>query len=246
MILTQIKYDLKMFTRELFYLAFTVILPPVSYIIMGQMFGGNTYNGGMSYAQIYTPSFIILISFSVIFFAFGFDQVMNRSFGIERRLLITPITDKVLLISAIVKTIIITSMGFFLISLIGIFVYDLKLTVPHYLISYVSLMGLNALLLVFSHALYKNFNDMKSALVTSIVLFQVVMFTGGFSIPVEQLPKFMKVIANINPVYHISQIYMKIWNESFEINKDTINSLLFLAAVLVISLLVIKFSKKKG
>lgn len=79
-----------MFFRELFYLVFTMIVPPTSYLLMGQMFGDATYGGGLNYIQTYTPSFMLLISFTVVFFAFGFDQVMNRSTGIEKRLLTTP------------------------------------------------------------------------------------------------------------------------------------------------------------
>ena len=44
MLLTQIKYDLKMFFRELFYLVFTVVVPPVTYILMGQMFSNATFS----------------------------------------------------------------------------------------------------------------------------------------------------------------------------------------------------------
>lgn len=246
MLLTQIKYDLKMFFRELFYLAFTVVLPPVTYMIMGQLFGNETYSGGMNYVQQYTPSFIILISFSVVFFAFGFDQVMNRAEGIEKRLFITPITNKVLLISSIVKSIIITSAGFFLITIIGMVMYDLKLTVLNFLNSYIALLGINAIMLIFSQALYSKFNEVKSALVMSIVLFQIVMFTGGFSLPIDQLPEFIQVIAKINPIYHLNNIYITIWNQSFNFDKEAIISLAYIGILIAISLLVIKFNKKKG
>lgn len=71
MLVTQLKYDLKMFFRELFYLVFTVIMPPASYVFMGQLFDNKVYGDNLNYVQFYTPSFIILITFSVVFFAFG-------------------------------------------------------------------------------------------------------------------------------------------------------------------------------
>ncbi|ACA41483.1 ABC transporter permease [Lysinibacillus sp. fkY74-1] len=245
MLLTQIKYDLKMFFRELFYLVFTVVVPPVTYILMGQMFSNATYSGGMNYVQMYTPSFIVLISFSVVFFAFGFDQVMNRAAGIEKRLFITPITDKILLMSSIAKSFIIATAGFFLITLIGLLVYDLQLSIVNFLVSYLSLLLINAVMLVYSHAIYSNFKEVKTALILSIVLFQIVMFTGGFSVPVESLPNFVKYVSYVNPFYHLNNIYISIWNETFEFNQDMLISIGYTSALLIISLVVIKFNNKK-
>ncbi|WP_445477951.1 ABC transporter permease [Lysinibacillus irui] len=245
MLLTQIKYDLKMFFRELFYLVFTVFVPPVTYILMGQMFSNATYSGGMNYVQVYTPSFIVLISFSVVFFAFGFDQVMNRAAGIEKRLFITPITDKILLMSSIAKSFIIATAGFFLITLIGLLVYDLQLSIVNFLVSYLSLLLINAVMLVYSHAIYSNFKEVKTALIISIVLFQIVMFTGGFSVPVESLPKFIQYVSYANPFYHLNNIYISVWNQSFELNQDMLISVGYASALLIISLVVIKLNNKK-
>lgn len=246
MLVKQIKYDLMMFFREIFYLIFTVVVPPVSYILMGQMFGSETYAGGMNYAEQYTPSFIILIGFSVVFFAFGFDQVMNRAGGIEKRLFITPITDRIVLLSSIVKSFIIASAGFFLIAIIGILLYNLEITPFEFLGSYAVLLMFNALMLIFSQALYSNFQEVKTALVTSIIMFQIVMFTGGFSIPVNSLPDFMQVFAKINPIYHLNTIYVLIWNQNFEWSKESLISIGYLIVLTIISLFVIKFNKKRG
>lgn len=245
MLRTQIKYDLKMFFREAFYLVFTVIVPPLSYIFMGQMFNNATYDGGMNYAQVYTPSFIVLISFSVVFFAFGFDQVINRAEGIEKRLRITPITNGTILISSIMKAFLIASAGFFLITLIGVLIFELKISAITFLISYASLLAIDACMLIYSQALYSNFKNMKSALVISILLFQVVMFTGGFSIPVANLPEFVRYISYVNPIYHLNQLYIAIWNQTFLWNQDTLVSLTYLIALMFGSLIVIAVNRNK-
>lgn len=244
MLITQIKYDLIMFFRELFYLVFTVVVPPVTYILMGQMFSNATYSGGMNYVQMYTPSFIVLISFSVVFFAFGFDQVMNRAEGIEKRLFITPITDKILLMSSIAKSFIIATAGFVLITLIGILIYDLQLSIVNFLVSYLSLLLINAIMLVYSHAIYSNFKEVKTALIMSIVLFQIVMFTGGFSVPVESLPNFVKYVSYVNPFYHLNKMYISIWNQTIEFNQDMLISIGYVSFLLIISLVVNKLKKR--
>ncbi|MFS7238441.1 ABC transporter permease [Carnobacterium divergens] len=96
-----------------------------------------------------------------------------------------------------------------------------------------------------SHAIYSNFKEVKTALVVSIVLFQVVMFTGGFSVPVESLPNFVRYVAYVNPIYHLNKIYVSIWNQTFDFTQATFISVGYVVSLLIISLLVIRFNKKK-
>lgn len=245
MLATQLKYDLLMFSRELFYLVFSIIIPPVTYLLMGQLFGDNTYAGDLTYAQMYTPSFIMLITFSVIFFAFGFDQVMNRTTGVEKRISISPVPKRILLISSILKSIIITSFGYMFIQVIGLVAYNLQFNLTSFFSSYVFFIILNAILLVISSAIYSLFNDMKTALVFSILIFQVVMFTGDFSLPVSQMPKFIQIIANLNPIYHMNHLFIDIWNEQLHLNNNTLLSMGYILIVLVVSLIIIQLSARK-
>lgn len=245
MLATQLKYDLLMFSRELFYLVFSIIIPPLTYLLMGQLFGDNTYAGNLTYAQMYTPSFIMLITFSVIFFAFGFDQVMNRTTGVEKRISISPVPKRILLISSILKSIIITSFGYLFIQIIGLIVYDLQFNLISFFSSYVFFIILNAILLVISSAIYSLFNEMKTALVFSILIFQVVMFTGDFSLPVSQMPTFIQIIANLNPIYHMNHLFIDVWNEQLHLNSNTLLSIGYVLIVLVVSLLIIQLSGRK-
>lgn len=139
----------------------------------------------------------------------------------------------------------ITSIGFSLIILIGKLVYDLQFSMAGLFISYVSLLVINAILLVYSHVVYLKFKEVKSALVVSMVLFQFVLFTGGFSVPIEFLPHFMKYMAYANPIYHLNQIYILIWNQMFELDQNMLIAMGYVIALLMISWIVIEFSKRK-
>lgn len=244
MLLTQLKYDLIMFSREIFYLAFSLIIPPVTYIFLGQLFGENTYSNGLTYAEVYTPSFILLITFSVIFFAFGFEQVVNRSSGVEKRILLAPVSKKILLVSNILRSIIVTSVGYFFIQMLGIFVYNLPFDYMNFISSYAFFLLLNILLLIFASAIYSFFKEMKSALVFSIVIFQFVMFTGGFALPIEIMPKFVQMIAYLNPLYHMNQLFIAIWNNQLHFDTDTFLSLGYALFLLIISYLIIQRQRK--
>ena len=245
MLATQLKYDLLMFSRELFYMIFTIIIPPVTYIFMGQLFGDQTYVGNLSYAETYTPSFILLITFGVIFFAFGFDQVMNRTTGVEKRISLSPVPKNTLLLSGIIKSIIITSIGFFLVYAIGMLVYHLPFAPLRFLSAYGFFIMLNAILLILSSAIYSLFKSMNAALVFSIVIFQVVIFTGGFTMPISMMPKFVQVIADANPLYHMNLLFIAIWNGQLSLDNQTLLSIGYIIVLVLVALVVIRFSHKR-
>lgn len=244
MLATQLKYDLLMFSREIFYMVFTMIVPPVTYLFMGQLFGNAMYAGNLSYAETYTPSFILLITFGVVFFAFGFDQVMNRTTGVEKRINLSPVSKRTLLVSNILRSIIITSFGYFLVFFIGMIAYDLSFQPINFILAFVTFIGFNAALLIISSAIYSLFTSMNGALVFSIVIFQVVMFTGGFTMPIDMMPKFVQVIADFNPLYHMNQLFIAVWNGQFQIDNSTLQSIGFIIGCVIVSLFVLRFLNK--
>ncbi|WP_339253259.1 ABC transporter permease [Sporosarcina sp. FSL W8-0480] len=244
MLATQLKYDLLMFSREIFYMVFTIIVPPVTYLFMGQLFGDTMYAGNLSYAETYTPSFILLITFGVVFFAFGFDQVMNRTTGVEKRINLSPVPKRTLLISNILRAIIITSFGYFLVFFIGMVAYDLSFHPINFIMAFITFMLFNAALLIISSAIYSLFTSMNGALVFSIVIFQIVMFTGGFTMPIDMMPKFVQVIAEFNPIYHMNQLFIAVWNGQFQWDSSTLLSIGFIISCVIVSLFILRFANK--
>ncbi|MBO0600774.1 ABC transporter permease [Sporosarcina sp. E16_3] len=245
MLATQLKYDLLMFSRELFYLVFTIVVPPVTYISLGQLFGDQTYAGNLSYAQSYTPSFILLITFTTVFFAFGFDQVTHRTTGVEKRISLSPVSKNTLLLSSIIRSIIITSFGYLFIYVIGMLMYDLPFHVLNFIMAYGFFIVLNAVLLVIASAIYSFFNEMKSALVFSIIIFQVVIFTGGFTLPISMMPKFIQIIAEFNPLYHMNNLFIAVWNEQLAFDNSTLISIGYISCLVITALLVLRISNKR-
>lgn len=243
MLATQLKYDLLMFSRELFYLIFIVVIPPATYLFMGQLYGNFTYNDNLSYGQVYTPSFILLISFSVIFFTFGFEQVAHRIAGIEKRIHLSPVPRNVLLISSILKSVILTSIGFFIIYSIGVINYGLSFDLLNLINSYGFFILLNAILLIISTAIYSFFKKINSALIFSIVIFQVVMITGGFSIPVEMMPEMIAKVATVNPIYHMNQLFIDVWNNKLQFNNRTLTSITYVLAFFIPALITMRVKR---
>lgn len=245
MLATQLKYDLLMFSREIFYLVFAIVIPPITYIFMGLLYGEMTYDHGLNYAQSYTPSFILLITFTVVFFAFGFDQVTHRTTGVEKRIRLSPVPKNILLTSSILRAIIITTIGYLMIFGIGLVMYDLSFDLMNVLASYGFFILMNVALLIMASAIYSFFKNMNSALVFSIVIMQVVIFTGGFAQPINLMPKFVQVIAELNPLYHMNNMFKAVWNGQLSLSNEALISLSYIGGILIISILVIRFMHKR-
>jgi len=212
---------------------------------MGQLFGDQTYAGNLSYAQTYTPSYILLITFTTVFFAFGFDQVTHRTTGVEKRIRLSPVSKNTLLLSSIIRSVIITSFGYVFVFTIGMLMYDLQFHVLNFIMAYGFFIALNAVLLVIASAIYSFFNEMKSALVFSIVIFQVVIFTGGFALPINRMPKFIQVIAEFNPLYHMNNLFIAVWNEQLTFDNSTLISFGYIACLVIVAFLVLRSSNKR-
>lgn len=245
MLARQLKYDLLMFTRELFYLVFTIFVPPATYIFMGQLYGDHMYAGNLSYAQTYTPSFILLITFTVVFFAFGFVQVTHRTTGVEKRIFLTPVPKRTLLLSSIIRSIIITSLGYGFISIIGLLMYDMHFQLVEVLTSYGFFILLNAVMLIIASAIYSFFKNMNSALVFSIVIFQVVMFTGGFAMPISMMPKFIQVIADFNPMYHMNNLFIAVWNGQLTLDNSVLLSISYILLLVIVAFIILRIQNKR-
>ncbi len=86
---------------------------------------------------------------------------------------------------------------------------------------------------------------MNAALVFSIVIFQVVMFTGGFTMPISMMPKFVQVIADLNPLYHMNNMFIAIWNQQLTFNNSTFISIGYIVGLVIIALIIIRFTNKR-
>ena len=100
-------------------------------------------------------------------------------------------------------------------------------------------------LLVIASAIYSLFNEMKSALVFSIVIFQVVIFTGGFAMPISMMPKFIQVIAEFNPLYHMNNLFIAVWNGQLTFDDSTLISIGYISCLVIVALVVLRISNKR-
>ncbi len=81
---------------------------------------------------------------------------------------------------------------------------------------------------------------MNSALVFSIVIFQVVIFTGDFAMPVSMMPKFIQVMADFNPLYHMNHLFTAVWNGQLTFDNSAFLSFGYIGALVIIALVILR------
>ena len=123
--------------------------------------------------------------------------------------------------------------------------YDLQFQLLGLLTSYGFFILLNAVLLVIASAIYSFFKNMNSALVFSIVIFQVVIFTGGFAMPISMMPKFIQVIADFNPLYHMNNMFIAVWNGQLTFDNSVFLSIGYIGALVAVALVILRIQNKR-
>lgn len=234
--LKQLKYELFLFLRQPIYVLLIIIFPPIMLIIFGAMYGSTSYDG-VSFFQKYLPAYIFSMSLSIIMFSVGLEGVEKKEQGIMKMLKTKPYSYTNYIFTQIIKSVIIATFGFFELLLIAIFLYNVDVSNVNLFYNYcvfIIILIINSYIFI---NLFSAFKSFKVALLTSLIIYQVIMFLSDFTIPVSQLPNAAKQIAYMNPFYHLNHIFISSWNS--EIFSDfTIKSLISIGGIIIISSIV--------
>lgn len=235
---TQLKYEFKMFFREPLYVFFSLLLPAISYAMFGAMYGNQTY-GNLDYFSAYVPGFIVIIMFTACIFSVGFQNVMNRELGVYKRLMATPVSLNMVLMTTLVRGSIVAVVGLLEILLITKFGFDKSLTEywMQFLLGYILVTFISLVIGFFIGIIFKK---TKTALMALMAAMYPVMFLSDATIPLSAMPKIMQDIAPIiNPLYHMNILLRACWNGTlFEMEKDVVIAGIYLVCVAVILIIV--------
>ncbi|WP_188152463.1 ABC transporter permease [Teredinibacter waterburyi] len=206
--------DCKLFMREPMVMFFAFVFPALMYLIFGFMFRDMTYGeGSVSYYDQYTASFMGIILLNVALFNIGPGLAIYKERGFFRRLVITPLHMSVIFSATTIRSFLLFLGGTIQIFILGWLMFD---RVPPEHIGQIfiglSLSGFALFSLGFMFGSF--FKTSGAAFGASIVTFQVMLMLSGAGMPLEQLPGFVQVIANIIPMKHVVDILRLSWQGS--------------------------------
>lgn len=233
-----VKYDFLVFLREPFFALPIMVLPGIFFFVFMKIFSDQI--GGAEGFGMYIPIYALLISFLILFFNIGLQYVTEKERGIHKRLIISSISPYQIILTYIIRGVILSLLGFTEILLIGIFVFNTKIT-DHLISFIITFLIIISITLLFSLSTHNLFKNSKQVLPYTIIMFQYVLFASGLMFPISSLPNYLKPIVYINPFYHMKEVLLDVWNWS-QLNYINILYLLFIS---IVCIFLIRFKNRK-
>jgi len=221
--------EMRLLVREPLAAALALVLPAANYLLFGFVF--PTPEGSDSYVNTYTPSATGLVILTVALFGLLPGLVGQRDSGVFRRLLVTPLDPRAILISTLSRNTLVIVVGTLQMIALGYFVFNRE--VPAHPAQLLLAVGLSAATL-FSLAflLGSAINRAGTAFGIAAILFQPMLFLSGAAMPVETLPDFAQAASEYVPMRHAVRILRAAWDGNL-FGPDSRLSLLIMVTLLV-------------
>lgn len=241
-----VQYELRNITGNMFVIIFGVLFP----IIMSALFSvvlkkqvpEEMYPKTVT-AIFITMSMIIPMAVLLIGYAANYSQELEKD--IPLRLNLFGFRERTMLVAKMIAYLIFTTAAFALYMVSDIIMLDLqvpKLSSAICLI--VSLYALSIILFVLSHGIATIFRKFGPTYAVSMFLyFGFMILCGMMGVTVDQLPKGLKIIANVFPMSYISSDFIDFWQGGQYNFAPFVQSYLFFGAV---SLIVLILSIRKN
>ena len=211
LVLTQFRSDLKVFWRNPQSRYFTVMLPIVFLVIFAAIFDGYTTVDGqpVKLTTYYVPGIMTLGIISASFVNLTVAIVTQREAGVLKRARATPVPATVVIASRATVGVLVALVMSALLLAIGHFAYDVRLpgsTMPGVVIAVV--VGAAAFCcLSFAVSSLIGAADAAPPAVNLAVL--PLYFISGVFVPENQIPAFLRHIANVFPIRHLAQALLQ-------------------------------------
>ncbi len=195
--------ELKLFIRDPMAAFFTLAFPLMCIVLFGSMFGNKPIRefGGLGFVDSMVPGYMGMIIGTTGLMCLATVVATYREKGVLRRLRATPVRPQTILAAQLAVHFLMTAVGIAALVLAGVLLYDLALhgsllsLLPAFVLSCLSIFGVGFVLAgVMPTA--------RSAQITAMVLFFLMMFLSGSVIP-QPLPKTIQRYAQILPLTHV-------------------------------------------
>ncbi|WP_085507663.1 ABC transporter permease [Thalassobacillus devorans] len=204
--------ETKMFFRDRLSVFWTFLFPVAMIWLFGSMFVGNEMNG-LSFAQMFVPSWIGVNIVTTSFFTLGTVLTGYRETGVLRRYQSTPLQSWKILAAHTLQGTVIFFISALLLMVFGMWMYDL--TLPAYIGStLIALLVSIAAFFPFALFLTSLAKNTQSAAAISSLFLNLMLFLSGATFPLEIMPTVLQYVAKILPLYYVIIMLRGTWSEA--------------------------------
>lgn len=190
---------------------FTLAFPLMCILLFGSMFGNKPIPqfGGIGFVDRMVPGYTGMVIGTTGLRSLATLVASYREKGVFRRQRATPLRPPVILAAQVLVHFLMTAAGMAILVVIGELVYGLRLqgslvnVLPAFVLSCLSIFGLGFVLAGVTPTA-------RSAQITSMVVFFLMMFLSGLVIP-QPLPETIQRYAQVLPLTHVVNLLRGLW-----------------------------------
>ncbi len=201
------RVEVKQFFRFKEQVIFTFSFPALILVLLGSIFDGNTYPGGVSVGQVFTASMVGAGIVATSFLNLSISVALDREDGTLKRLRGTPMTAPAYFIGKIVLVLVAAVAEVVLLLAVGMVMFDLSL--PTEAVKWFTFAWVFTLCAVSSSligiAISSVAKSAQSASAVANVPYIALLFMSGVYITIDALTDWMITVGSIFPIKWAAQ-----------------------------------------
>lgn len=212
------RYQIVLITRNFKAVSLALAMPIVMFIIFATIMDGNLQVEGMSFVDLIVPAFMGIIIVNAVLVLFGHYYVVYREQGNYTKYRLKGISSVQVSLSIFIPIIVLQVIAAIVLVLVGVLYKDIVLPInnlPAVFMGFILVNFYQYSLVYFLSAIINKSTTYQSV---STILFNIQMFVGGLTFPVELFPAGIRdIVYFIVPIANGADILKGTWshNKSF-------------------------------
>lgn len=237
--LAHARLELKLFFREAIGLFFVFVMPAACCYIFGQLLGTQQGGGLSSFAE-FIPGMIGIIVFTSGFFIIGLQIVSDREKGVYKRLKGTPVKPSYVFQAVMAKGFFAVYAGSLQIVLLAKYMFGAPVT--SYMLQFVLALSFAAsVFMIFGFVMASMAKRLQGAMAISFIAMYPMLFLSGATIPIEQLPPFLRALSTVVPLKYAVQLMQNAWNGQLFTEASTSDAIVLWSLMLAGIAIVVRY-----
>ena len=225
--------EVRLFFRERQAVFWTFLYPLLMIWLFGVIFG-NQKLGGVSYAEMYVPSWIGVNVLTIALYTIGTTLTVYRERGILKRYQATPVRPWAVLGSHVVYGVIVFAISAAVMVVEGRLLFGLSM--PKSVAGVVLALALSIFALFpFGLLLASLAKNARAAAALSALVLNIMLLFSGATFPLALFPVFLRHFANWLPLYYVIDLLRAAWNQTgFVAARGDVWALLAIGAISIV------------
>lgn len=202
--------EARLFSRNFSSVFFTFAFPTLMIFIFGGIYGNKPTPvfGGLGILDVSVPAYIGLVIGVTGLMSFPLSVAEDRERRVYKRFRATPAGPSLIVLAQVVVNVVMTIVGILVLVAVGLIAYHVRIRGSFVFIAPAALLSIAG---IYSIGLFvaSVSPNMKTANAISNLIYFIMIFLSGATVPIEIFPSTLKNIAKFLPMYYVVDMMKK-------------------------------------